>query len=80
MMVTLLVGRAYRGDGNVEILSLGNGLELIKDLGDAGDVAGLYGLNELMALMEWSYENGYRIDVDIRSAHPYWAFPYNDVV
>ena len=64
----------------VEILSLGNGLELIKDLGDAAEVSEAYGLG--------SYEGTHAIgharmatesDVDIRSAHPYWAFPYNDV-
>jgi glutamate synthase domain-containing protein 1 len=64
----------------VEILSLGNGLELIKDLGDASDVSSAYNLN--------GFEDTHCIghtrmatesDVDIRSAHPYWAFPYNDV-
>ena len=64
----------------VEILSLGNGLELIKDLGDAADVAGLYGLDNF----EGTHSIGHtrmatESDVDIRSAHPYWAFPYNDV-
>jgi len=64
----------------VEILSMGNGLELIKDLGDAADVAGLYGLNNF----EGTHGIGHtrmatESDVDIRSAHPYWAFPYNDV-
>jgi len=42
---TALAEHIEETDG-VEILSLGNGLELIKDLGDASDVAGLYGLNE----------------------------------
>ena len=64
----------------VEILSMGSGLELIKDLGDAADVAGLYGLNDFTG----SHAIGHtrmatESDVDIRSAHPYWAFPYNDV-
>ncbi len=64
----------------VEILSLGNGLELIKDLGDATDVATTY---ELMRF-EGTHAIGHtrmatESDVDIRSAHPYWAFPYNDV-
>ncbi len=67
------------GEG-VEILSMGSGLELIKDLGDAADVAGLYGLNNF----EGTHSIGHtrmatESDVDIRSAHPYWAFPYNDV-
>ncbi|MEM6308776.1 MAG: glutamine amidotransferase [Pseudomonadota bacterium] len=64
----------------VEILSLGNGLELIKDLGDASVVAEAYGLGEF----EGTHGIGHtrmatESDVDIKSAHPYWAFPYNDV-
>ncbi len=65
---------------DVEILSMGNGLELIKDLGDASVVADAYGLDEF----EGTHAIGHtrmatESDVDIRSAHPYWAFPYNDV-
>ena len=64
----------------VEILSLGNGLELIKDLGDAADVAGLYGLNDFSGTHGIGHTRmATESDVDIRSAHPYWAFPYNDV-
>ena len=64
----------------VEILSLGNGLELIKDLGDASDVARLYGLNEFYGTHSIGHTRmATESDVDIRSAHPYWAFPYNDV-
>jgi glutamate synthase domain-containing protein 1 len=64
----------------VEILSLGNGLELIKDLGDASVVAEAYGLENF----EGTHGIGHtrmatESDVDIKSAHPYWAFPYNDV-
>lgn len=65
---------------DVEILSLGSGLELIKDLGDAAEVAHAYGLTEF----EGTHGIGHtrmatESDVDIKSAHPYWAFPYNDV-
>ncbi len=64
----------------VEILSMGNGLELIKDLGDASDVAGLYGLNDFKGTHGIGHTRmATESDVDIRSAHPYWAFPYNDV-
>lgn len=64
----------------VEILSMGNGLELIKDLGDAADVAGLYGLNDFSGTHAIGHTRmATESDVDIRSAHPYWAFPYNDV-
>ena len=64
----------------VEILSLGNGLELIKDLGDAADVAGAYGLNDFTGTHGIGHTRmATASDVDIKSAHPYWAFPYNDV-
>ena len=64
----------------VEILSMGSGLELIKDLGDAADVAGLYGLNNFNGTHGIGHTRmATESDVDIRSAHPYWAFPYNDV-
>ena len=64
----------------VEILSMGNGLELIKDLGDAADVAGLYGLDDFTGTHAIGHTRmATESDVDIRSAHPYWAFPYNDV-
>ena len=76
---TALAEHIEETDG-VEILSLGNGLELIKDLGDASDVAGLYGLNEFNGTHGIGHTRmATESDVDIRSAHPYWAFPYNDV-
>ena len=63
-----------------EILSLGTALELIKDLGDAGVVSGQYNLGNF----EGTHAIGHsrmatESDVDIRSAHPYWAYPFNDV-
>ncbi|MEX3007746.1 glutamine amidotransferase [Hoeflea sp. TYP-13] len=64
----------------VEILSFGNGLELIKDLGDAGEVAETYQLNDFNGTHAIGHTRmATESDVDIRSAHPYWAFPYNDV-
>lgn len=64
----------------VEILSIGNGLELIKDLGDANDVAGAYALESFKGTHSIGHTRmATESDVDIRSAHPYWAFPYNDV-
>ena len=64
----------------VEILSIGACLELIKDLGDAAMVSEQYGL----ANFEGTHGIGHtrmatESDVDIRSAHPYWAYPFNDV-
>ena len=64
----------------VEILSLGNGLELVKDLGDATRVAEQYGLGSFVGTHGIGHTRmATESDVDIRSAHPYWAFPYNDV-
>ena len=64
----------------VEILSIGQGLELIKDLGDANTVSGQYDLGGF----EGTHAIGHtrmatESDVDIRSAHPYWAYPFNDI-
>ncbi len=65
---------------DVEILSLGNGLELIKDLGDASVVAEAYGLSDFRGTHGIGHTRmATESDVDIKSAHPYWAFPYNDV-
>ena len=63
-----------------EILSLGKSLELIKDLGDAKVVADQYNLNNFTGThgighTRMATESG----VDIRSAHPYWAYPFSDV-
>ena len=63
-----------------EILSLGKSLELIKDIGDAKVVADQYNLNNFKGThgighTRMATESG----VDIRSAHPYWAYPFSDV-
>ena len=63
-----------------EILSMGNALELIKDLGDAGLVSGQYKLDEFKGTHGIGHTRmATESDVDIRSAHPYWAYPYNDI-
>ncbi|MEQ8665414.1 MAG: glutamine amidotransferase [Rhodospirillales bacterium] len=63
-----------------EILSLGHGLELIKDLGDATVVSDQYGLKGFKGTHAIGHTRmATESDVDIRSAHPYWAFPYNDI-
>ena len=64
----------------VEILSIGNSLELIKDLGDASVVSKQYGLNEFSGTHGIGHTRmATESDVDIRSAHPYWAYPFSDV-
>ena len=64
----------------VEILSVGKGLELIKDLGDATVVSDQYGLKGFKGTHAIGHTRmATESDVDIRSAHPYWAYPFNDV-
>jgi methylamine---glutamate N-methyltransferase subunit A len=63
-----------------EILSMGNALELIKDLGDAKLVASQYKLGSFKGTHGIGHTRmATESDVDIRSAHPYWAYPYNDI-
>jgi glutamate synthase domain-containing protein 1 len=64
----------------VEILSVGKALELIKDLGDAALVSEQYGINGFIGTHAIGHTRmATESDVDIRSAHPYWAYPFNDV-
>ncbi|ODR96890.1 glutamine amidotransferase [Methyloceanibacter stevinii] len=63
-----------------EVLSFGNSLELIKDLGDATVVSQQYGLADFQGTHGIGHTRmATESDVDIRSAHPYWAYPYNDI-
>ena len=64
----------------VEILSIGKSLELIKDLGDATVVSERYGLDKIKGThgighARMATESG----VDIKSAHPFWGYPFSDV-
>lgn len=64
----------------VEILSVGKALELIKDLGDANTVAEQYGLTGFVGTHAIGHTRmATESDVDIRSAHPYWGYPLDDV-
>jgi glutamate synthase domain-containing protein 1 len=63
-----------------EVLSFGSALELIKDLGDAAQVSGRYGLGSFRGTHGIGHTRmATESDVDIRSAHPYWAYPFADV-
>jgi glutamate synthase domain-containing protein 1 len=63
-----------------EVLSFGSALELIKDLGDATRVSEQYGLGAFRGTHGIGHTRmATESDVDIRSAHPYWAYPYNDI-
>ena len=64
----------------VEILSIGEALELVKDLGDANQVSMQYGIGSFHGTHAIGHSRmATESDVDIRSAHPYWAFPFKDV-
>ena len=63
-----------------EILSLGRALELIKDLGDAARVGEQYHLAHFNGTHAIGHTRmATESDVDIRSAHPYWAYPFTDI-
>ena len=72
---------AYLEDiDSVEILSVGHALELIKDMGDATVVSDQYKLQGFNGTHGIGHTRmATESDVDIRSAHPYWAYPFNDV-
>lgn len=63
-----------------EILSIGSALELIKDLGDANEVADHYHLRNFSGTHAIGHVRmATESDVDICSAHPFWAYPFSDV-
>ncbi len=64
----------------VEVLSVGKALELIKDLGDSKTVSEQYSLGGFQGTHAIGHTRmATESDVDIRSAHPYWAYPFSDV-
>ena len=65
---------------DVEVLSVGRSLELIKDLGDATTVGEQYNLNAFVGTHAIGHTRmATESAVDIRSAHPYWAYPFSDI-
>lgn len=63
-----------------EVLSLGNSLEIIKDLGDAATVGEQYRLDGFTGTHGIGHVRmATESDVDLASAHPYWAYPFADV-
>jgi hypothetical protein len=66
--------------GGCEVLSLGSSLEIVKDLGDAQDVADMYRLGGFTGTHAIGHVRmATESDVDIAGAHPYWAYPFADV-
>jgi len=65
---------------HAEVLSIGHSLEIIKDLGDAEQVAGQYRLGGFVGTHGIGHVRmATESDVDISGAHPYWAYPFGDV-
>ena len=63
-----------------EVLSLGQSLEIIKDLGDAETVGQQYRLDDFTGTHGIGHVRmATESDVDLASAHPYWAYPFSDV-
>ena len=63
-----------------EILSVGRALELIKDLGDANSVSEQYKLQSFQGTHGIGHVRmATESDVDICSAHPFWAYPFQDI-
>ena len=65
---------------DAEVLSIGNSLEIVKDLGDAESVAEQYELGRFSGTHAIGHVRmATESDVDISGAHPYWAYPFTDV-
>jgi glutamate synthase domain-containing protein 1 len=63
-----------------EVLSLGKSLDIVKDLGDAEEVAKQYHLERVHGTHGIGHVRmATESDVDISGAHPYWAYPFPDV-
>ncbi|MCP3988201.1 MAG: glutamine amidotransferase [Actinomycetia bacterium] len=63
-----------------EVLSLGTSLEIIKDLGDAETVGEDYRLDGFVGTHGIGHVRmATESDVDLASAHPYWAYPFSDI-
>jgi len=73
-----ITGLGERPSGNAR--NLDAQVRLIKDLGDAAEVSGQYSLTGFQGTHAIGHTRmATESDVDIRSAHPYWAYPFNDV-
>ncbi len=87
----LKLGIAYSGDlktledriedlPNVEIVSLGRSMELIKDVGLALEVAEHYHLSGFQGTHAIGHTRmATESAVDISHAHPFWAYPFADI-
>jgi glutamine phosphoribosylpyrophosphate amidotransferase len=65
---------------DAEVLSLGHSLEIVKDLGDAESVAAQYDLDGFRGTHAIGHVRmATESEVDISGAHPYWAYPFQDV-
>jgi glutamate synthase domain-containing protein 1 len=66
--------------GDVEIVSLGRSMELIKDIGVAVEVADAYHINGFQGTHAIGHTRmATESAVDISHAHPFWAYPFADI-
>ena len=64
----------------LHVLAVGRSIEMYKDEGLPGEIADRYGFRQLSGTHAVGHTRmATESDVDIRSAHPYWAYPFNDV-
>src|SRR4029078_3214246 len=63
-----------------EALSIGHSLQIVKDLGDAEQVADEDNLDRFVGSHAIAHvRRATESDVDISGAHPYWAYPFSDI-
>ena len=64
----------------ISIVGYGKSIEIFKQVGEPKDVVKKFNLKSFSGTHGIGHTRmATESDVDIRSAHPYWAFPYNDV-
>ena len=75
-----VVADALEAIPGCKVLSLGQSLEIIKDLGDASTVDEQYSLSSFTGTHGIGHVRmATESDVDLSGAHPYWAYPFGDV-
>lgn len=75
-----LADSVEHANGHVEVMSVGRSMEIVKDVGSASDLDGLYGIGSF----EGSHAIGHtrmatESRVDVLHSHPFWARPFADI-
>jgi len=67
-------------DASIRVMGAGEAIEIYKEVGYPTDVAQRFGLESMRGTHAIGHTRmATESDVDIRSAHPYWAYPYSDI-